>query len=102
MLGGDPVRFDSTNGAGEGYEVVLDRFRWGDFDGRDRAASRCGCDDPAVGRLDMRFVSNVDPAFRAKDCETRYEGIRKRGRHVRGAAAPKLDIGGDGVALGQV
>ena len=75
MLGGDRVMFDPANGPGEGYEVVLDRFRRGDLYCRDRVASLCGCDYPAVGRLDMRLVANVDPAFRAKDRETREKGF---------------------------
>src|ERR1700729_3086613 len=102
MFSGDPIALNAANSTREGYEIVPHRLGGGYLCCRDRAANLCGCDDPAVGCLDMRLVANVDPAFRAKDRETRYEGIRKRGRHVRGAAAPELDIGGDGVALREV
>src|ERR1700734_2480054 len=102
LFSGDPIALDAANSAREGYEIVLHWLGGGDLCCRDRAANLCGCDDPAVGRLDMRLVANVDPAFRAKNRETRYEGVRKRGRHVGSAAAPKLDISSDSVALRQV
>ena len=102
LVGGDRIALDAANGAGEGDEVVLHRLGGRNLAGRDRAAGLCGRDDPAVGRFDMRLVANLDPAFRAIDRETRYERVGERGRNIGCAAAPKLDVGGDGVALRQV
>ena len=50
-----------------------------------------GGDDPAVRRLDMRLVANVDPALRAEDREARDEGIGERGGDIGRAAAAELD-----------
>src|SRR5665213_2612370 len=73
LLPGDRIGSRSAHGAGKCHEIVPDRLGFSDL-GRLYFLPRYRrCDHPAVWRLDMGLVADIDPALGSINGEARHE-----------------------------